>query len=555
MEKFLAGPATFLDAALSSIEAELLPIAAPDSLAGSQVAELKRAAQVWARVDLPAERLRWAQEESAPAALLRLRTLLRDVPDPAAALSAALEASALASEAADLARAELAAVREASQQAADASGDAAAAGAAQELAAASSALAVAQEAMRSERAARDAAERAGFAAAERTSASQAAHAQELETLSAEAERAAQRAREAEAEAARARGALAASTSGSGAATSAALAEQVAELGASLAVKERASSRLSSELAGALRECEAARVEAAAARQDAGTHMSAASRLRVELERRPTVKEVEALRRELAALQAVCHVAEAGPVAAAAAAAASPAEAAAEALPAALAGARRRAQACEEAMATQRSELAASRAEALQANVLAAEAERAQVAAAALAQRLEADLQAACPAEAPGASTGCGDGEALLAVVCGQRERLRARVTHLEDEAAACAALLSAARSACASSAEEVQRLRAQARRLEGLDAAPRDAEEGGLGTRMRRRVSKLGCFGGARNAAAESKPAYEDALLGGGPTLQGGSHSGSLVARSLALAYVTLLHLLLVRVSVAKAMQ
>jgi hypothetical protein len=141
------------------------------------------------------------------------------------------------------------------------------------------------------------------------------------------------------------------------------------------------------------------------------------------------------------------------------------------------------------------------------------------------------------------------------VVCGQRERFRARVAALEDAAAGAAAQLAAAQAATAASRDECAALRHSLRVAESTPAS-RDGEEGGgLGAQVRRRAQGglAGCFGPRRKGPAadvEAAPASfgkpSHAAAPDGPRREGGSGGvlASRGARMLAAAYAALLHLL-----------
>lgn len=514
---------SFLDSALSTLEEELIDSGLaeregaaeePTELEARGAAyEIKRAALAWSRVNLTAERERW-DEAGGDAAeeLLRLRTLLRTAPDPAAALLAAASAASAEAAAAEEARAQLQAVQEEAGAAAQEAAQAAADAAAGEAGALAAALAAAQEALRLERAARDAAEERAFAASEAAGRSSAAQQQELESLQAEAERALHRAREAEAEAARsaARAAAALAEVG-GAAAQQENAERVAELRSELALKERALSRLAQELGAAKRDGESASRAAQFAEE-------AAEGLRAELAVRPLAGEQASLRAaleearsraapELQLLRQQLAAAQAAGAAAAAESAAALSE-------------------LREAL-QQRSQLVA---------------------------RLEEDLESACApllqpgggASAPAAGGATAD-SSLLNVVVGQRERLRARVTQLEEAGVRSSAQLAASQATAAAREAEVQRLRAQLSHVEAFGQVQQPVEEG-MGARLRRRAGRLNCLG-ARDKAPSATLADEAGAWTPPPASSSASGGIALTGRArLAVgAYAAALHILLLR--------
>ena len=546
MEQLLAGPSQFLDAALSSIEAELLstatPAVAPASLDSGAVLEARRAAQAWQKVNLTKERQRWAsQEDSSQAStqLAQLRALLHDVPDPALAITSALADASSAAASAEAARAELNAVKDAAARAALAAsshGETAA-----QLDAANRQVASLQDALATERSARDAAERRAFSASEQLLGLQAAHTSEVEHLTEELRRVSQRVREAEAEAARARSVVAPSGSNQSAAL---LEERNAELAAALVVKERASARLSAALAAAKKDATDAASDAAAARAEASIHRQAAAKLRHALERRPQCAEVEALQRSVAALQSCLHATETAEVVAAAATCASDAEAAQAAMPALLMGARRRALDAERRAEDLASQLAAAVADLSLHRRRAEEAQSSSAEKVALVQRLEADLHACSShrlSEADVPAAAADDGElSLLDVVRRQRDRLKQRVSQLEDDLAAAAAA----------------RDMALARIAETADAAPaakaaRMLPADGMGARIRRRAAAMVCLGGDRKGHTRA----DDEEGGAAHLIASARPAAGLAGRATAaaaVAYAALLHLALLRARVQR---
>ena len=548
MEQLLAGPTSFIDAALSTIEAELLstdtphtPSAHPDSGA---LLEARRAAQAWQKLNLTKERQRWeaAPDDSASAAaqLAQLRALLHDVPDPAAAILCALDDAARAAGAAAAAQAELTALREAAARvAASASshGETAA-----QLDAVTRQASSLQEALATERTARDVAERRAFSAAEQLLGLQAAHTSEVEHLTEELRRLSQRVREAEAEAARARSVVATGSGSAGNQSTAQLEERNAELAAALVVKERASARLSAALTAAKKEAADAATDAASARSEASTHRQAAAKLRHELERRPQSAEVEALQRSVAALQSCLSATESAEIAAAAVTCASDAEAAQAAMPALLMGARRRALDAERRCEELSAQLAAAVADLSIHRRRADEAQSSSAEKVALVQRLEADLHACSSSRLSEAGEPDGseaDGElSLLDVVRRQRDRLKQRALQLEDDLAAATAARDLALARIADSADAAP---AKATRMPPADS---------MGARIRRRAAAMVCLGGDRKGHLQARD--EEGGVGTGahlitstrPAAAGLAGRATLAA---ALAYAALVHIALLR--------
>jgi hypothetical protein len=535
MDQLLAGPTQFLDAALSSIEAELLStdtpaVAASDSRA---VLEARRAAQAWQKVNLTKERQRWSDKpstEDAATQLAQLRALLHDVPDPAMAIASALDDAASAAAASEAALAELAEVKSNAARAALAAsshGEKAA-----QMDAAIRQAASLQEALTTERSARDAAERRAFSAAEQLLGLQAAHTSEVEHLTEELRRLSQRVREAEAEAARARSVVAPPGSNQSAAL---LEERNAELAAALVVKERASARLSMALAAAKKEATDAASDAATARSEASTHRQATAKLRHELERRPQCAEVEALQRSVAALQSCLHATETAEVVAAAATCTTDAEAAQAAMPALLMGARRRALDAERRAEDLASQLAAAVADLSHHRRRADEAQSSSAEKVALVQRLEADLHACSslsetgvPAAAPAAD---GGELSLLDVVRRQRDRLKQRVSQLEDDLASAVVARDMALANTADAA-----LAAKAARM-----LPSD----GMGAR--RRVAAMMCLGGYRKGQLGRAVNDEEGGVAHHTSTRPAAGLAGRAPVAAAVAYAALLHLALLR--------
>jgi Skp family chaperone for outer membrane proteins len=230
MENLLAGPSQFLDAALSSIEAELLSTDVPQQSSTVDAASLldaRRVAQTWQRVNWNAERQRLA------AAPQEVAVLLSDLPDPGAALATLLDEAARSARTASALQSELDALKTALREQADARSSHADAVAERE--ALQSQLTALQNALTAERGARDIAERRAFAAAEQLASLQTSHSRELEDLSTELENSQKRTREAEAEATRARSTV--TQSGQSSSQEHVWVERNAELTSALAVKE------------------------------------------------------------------------------------------------------------------------------------------------------------------------------------------------------------------------------------------------------------------------------------------------------------------------------
>jgi hypothetical protein len=292
----------------------------------------------------------------------------------------------------------------------------------------------------------------------------------------------------------------------------------------------------------------------------------AAKLRRELERRPQASEVDALRRSVASLQSVIHVAESGEVLAAAATCETEDMASQAALPAALIGARRRALEAEQRCIELSAKLADAQSGADALRLRAESSEQRCSTLAALVQRLEADLELCSGATGggtDGVTTGAGgdrqdDGQMLelLPVVTRQRDRLKQRVGQLEDELAAASRDVAQARAATALANQELQHLQrvlstngaagAGDTRTEG-----KPAQDTSFGARIRRRAVAMACLGGDRKGSSRSPAAFDaesgGALSagGGGARALGGAWGGMPTVG--VVAYVALLHLVLLR--------
>jgi colicin import membrane protein len=532
MENLLAGPSQFLDAALSSIEAELLSTDVPQQSSTVDAASLldaRRVAQSWQRVNWNAERQRLA------AAPQELAVLLSDLPDPGAALATLLDEAARSARTTSALQIELDALKTALREQADARSSHADAIAERDCL--QSQLTALQNALNTERGARDIAERRAFAAAEQLASLQTSHSRELEDLSTELDNAQKRTREAEAEATRARSTV--TQSGQSSSQEHVLVERNAELTSALAVKERAATRLVAELTAARKEAADAVADAAASRAEANAQRSAAARLRNELERRPQATEIDALRRSVAALQACVHAAEAAEVLAVVPTCSADDAAIQAALPAALMGARRRAAEAEQQFFSLQTQLSAARSDAESERKRANDALSQSTNLAALVQRLEADLQA-CSANGTQHAAPEADGDAsLLDVVKRQRDRLKQRASVLEDQLAAASRDLMQARTAAAIAVND---LHTQSfARDDGVQHHP---VADGIGARVRKRVAALACLGGDRKAHSRG---HADAETGAAvPSQRSNAGASRMTTVSLA-AYVALLHMLLLR--------
>jgi len=532
MENLLAGPSQFLDAALSSIEAELLSTDVPQQSSTVDAASLldaRRVAQAWQRVNWNAERQRLA---AAPQEL----AALSDLPDPATALATLLDEAARSARTASALQSELDTLKTALREQADVRSSHADTLA--ERDALQSQLLALQNALNNERGARDIAERRAFTAAEQLASLQTSHSRELEDLSAELDKAQKRTREAEAEAARARSTV--TQSGQSTSQEHVLVERNAELTSALAVKERAATRLVAELTAARREAADAVSDAAASRAEANAQRSAAARLRHELERRPQATEIDALRRSVAALQACVHAAEAAEVLAAVPTCNADDTAIQAALPAALMGARRRAAEAEQQCFSLQTQLSAARSDAESERKRANDALSQSTNLAALVQRLEADLQA-CSANGAQHAAPEADGYAsLLDVVKRQRDRLKQRASVLEDQLAAASRDLMQARTAAAIADNDLHTH--SVARDDGVQHHP---AADSIGARVRKRVQQLACLGGDRKAHSRG---HADAETGVAAVPSQRSNAGASRMTTVSLAaYVALLHMLLLR--------
>ena len=402
-------------------------------------------------------------------------------------------------------------------------------------------LAALAASLQAERGARESSERRAFNAGERLAEVSAA----LESAAAEAEAAA-------AEAARLRATLAAAQAASAAAAAAApplstpdaAFERADELAATVAAKERLLGRLGAELAGA-------RAEAASERAAGQAHAAAAAAAGDKL-----AAAAAALRHRVAELEAAQRAQPAG-------GGDRPGRSAATG-------------GCDGDAADKTSaphppcfELRA-RVSSLEADLDAAR--RATEAAGAegarhkaLAAQLEDELASAVAlgAATAGACGASGGDASLLSVVCGQRDRFRARAQALEHEAAAASHRLSAAVAAADAAAAEAAALRewaAGAARGRGASADggagpppadPASSAEEGFSNALRRRVRGLNCFAPRRggSASAGGAPAATDTGRDKGRT-KGDGHTGSSTgatrARIAVVTYAVIIHGLLI---------